>query len=1409
MLMATAMSLSLVPFTAAPVAARTVDEVVVEDVLDGSTITPYGEGDKYLHVNDITDKDGGVEFAIDADGIASGDVVKLSVRLRPAIGVHNYVQSVNNKKADGTSVKNEASGASGKDDRGFLISVNGTPIMGTIYADADSDTWKSDGYKPACTVGRYEANCGGTYSNQTWSYNNLLAQTEGETGYAPETLAEGDTYSTSELFAYSALTKRDGEGWLTYTAVFKMSDINNALVATEGEGGVKSLGRLAGIALSDDETITVKIIGSDGERSCEDVAPFDVDDLRIYKAEEGTAVSAANVAIASGDDEIIDEEFDSASTEDMATAIESTVFHVHDDVDYYRTAATMFDATCNVSLYAGSYKLVGDFRLSGYNGNVVGYNGVTPEIGNDWNWRELRVMYSTDGSNYNDLTLVNTDIRSTQGGGSNAMIGPQTEDGWVHIEWTLPAQLVGQSMDITRFRFRGGTSGNTVAKANAYRTAAGLAALPTVNENSKPYGSTAADGVDLPASYYNMGLDHRHISFDAKNVQIVKNVSYTYDEPEVSDTANQWDITGNVLPEATATVNGTANAPTVEAGYKDNKYLQFYDRANSGLMTYTVDAPVAAGTDIYVSFEGRAICADNTVSTRLLSSVAGARLMADDTKTYADFYATATSNGATIDSVKTDGVSVFVLDHKNKVIKDTVTFFTPTTATALGLTPYYKGDLSPMTSSSLNCNNDSSFYFYNISSKWQYNELVLKSVAAHTNMTITLQRGMNGAYNTPLEIDNFKVFYFPGNDITEEPIYLEYQTFDDIDSVDEIFGASGTAGKFYLDTKNQGKVRLIEDKYTVDIPKATNASVTYTWDVLPSGEYTLSGDMRLDYFKVGEADSANLTSTFKDSAGTDSTPMTATAITSTWSAIPEVVIRQEKTGPATLTISLDAAKSFKLSELALVKTGKIHDVYTVTVEAGSNGSVEANPFLADDGDKILDLVEGLSPAPAANYTFDGWYIGDTKVTEETTLSGNTTVTAKFVPASYEFVEDDAGNIMTVEGLTNGKATYLTDLVITVTSDAEPTVIVTIGDGNPVTLDNNAPSGNVYTYTVAGNTITGKVTVKASAIQSYTVTFATKDGEANGEFTALEFTVFEGEKLTADNIEDINAVNGAKPGYKLLGWNTDVAATEAGVYNFADLTYDADTTFYAIYAKDNYTLTVPTIGSGEEQIPMFTVTVDGEAYDGGTVQLDDVIKLIPEDDMMITSVSYKIGDGEAIVLDYNEGYAVPASAIVGNVEIIVTKLEYEPIDHSKHGALADNTELVIITADNNKAYSLTVGDKSADVYYSDFYGGFVFINKNDWTPAEIGRGLVASEGTTEVIKKGCITAGDTKITAADAAIVSEMLHNKNGNYSDYIRIAADFTDSTELSSDPALVTAADCMAILYASVKVEVTSTSAN
>ena len=1415
MLLSAAMLLPTLPFAAATtVSARADDTVVYEDIMSKSSVSPFGAGDKYIRVANITNKNDGVVFKINTEDVADGDVIKVSVRIRPAIGVRNYVTSVNNKKADGTAVKNEAAGASGQNERGFRIYANNMPLIGEIVLDDYSNKWNSSGYKPETT---------GTYTNVSWNYNNLPAYTkaDADSEYAAETISEGDPYSLDELFASSALTARDSEGWLTYTAVFKMSETNSTITAVAGENGAYTLGRYAGIAPKSNGVLEIKIGGTSFTNGKEDVAPFDIDDLKVYKAAEGTVISAAARDIVSGDTEIVDESFDDESSVDIATPLSSVVYHVHDEDDYYRFGDSSRDANLGkITLGAGKYKIVGEFRLSGYNASMVGYNDVTPEIANSWNWREVRVMYSSNAKDFKDATLVNTGLKSNQGGGNNAMVKDSYSDEWVTLEWTLPELKVGETLDITHFRLRGGTSGDTVAYANTLRTGSGLEPLPTVDENNNPYGSTAANGVDLPDSYKTMGMDHRNIFYDVKNLRIVRTTAYTVDESEVSDTPNEWDITGNVLPDAVATVNGTEAAPTVEAGYKNNKYLQFYDRTGSGIMSYTVDANVAAGTDIYVSFEGRTINSGSAIEARLTSSVAGAPLFKTSYTPEEIVYSKFVNSSHT--SVVTDGVSVFelVLQKTDKEtgeittpgsIKSTVNFFTPTNTTELGLTPYYDGELSPMNHSAKNCAGNQSYHFYDFTNEWQYSEFVLKSVAAHTNMTITLQRGMNGAYNTPLEIDNFKVFYFPGNDMSNEPVYLEYQTFDDAESVNDFSSSSGGAGMFRA---NNGKFRLVEDSYTVDVPAKANtaASVTYTWDRLPAGVYTLGGNVRLDHYNITIknnvttiTDSANLSVAFKNSDGTDSAPLADTALNCSWIAIPEgVTMRQESTGPATLTISLDKASSFKLSELSLIKTATTKELYTVTVECGDNGFVDGDEFEADENDGVLELLADFVPEPVANYAFDGWYIGDAKVTEETKLTANITVTAKFVPASYTFTEDDAADIMTVTGVSDGKATYLTDIVLTVTTDETPTVIVTIGNGEPETLVNPTPEGNVYTYTVAGADVKADVTVKASIIASYKVTFTPKPSEAGGSFEAMEFTVFEGEKLTANNIAMANtAVNAANPGYEFAGWTDNESGTENGGFDFANIVYSNHATYYAIFKKADYTVSAPSLG----ETAMFGITVNGEAYDG-TVNIGDTVKLVPDSDAMLTTVSYKIGDGEATPLTYDNGYVLPAEAIIGNVEIIVTELAHKEVDSTKYLTLADNTQLVVITAAKDKAYTVTVGETTKEVYWSDMYGGYVFVAPDSWTPAEIGRGLTAIEGDVVAVQHGNVTKGDSKVTAADASVVSQMLHNKNlEGVTDYMRIAADASDTFELNG--AYVDVADCTAILYKAAGVDVTPTLAD
>lgn len=136
------------------------------------------------------------------------------------------------------------------------------------------------------------------------------------------------------------------------------------------------------------------------------------------------------------------------------------------------------------------------------------------------------------------------------------------------------------------------------------------------------------------------------------------------------------------------------------------------------------------------------------------------------------------------------------------------------------------------------------------------------------------------------------------------------------------------------------------------------------------------------------------------------------------------------------------------------------------------------------------------------YTFDGWYNGETKMTDGMAVTGGMTLTAKATPKTYTFTQNISNaTIQNLTGVINGDtATYNQDITFTVDpadSYAITGVTYTVGGGEPQNL--TAVDG---TYTIPGSAITGDVTVNVTTVHYHTITFAAETGATLSGTTTL-------------------------------------------------------------------------------------------------------------------------------------------------------------------------------------------------------------------------------------------------------------------------------------------------------------------
>ncbi len=193
--------------------------------------------------------------------------------------------------------------------------------------------------------------------------------------------------------------------------------------------------------------------------------------------------------------------------------------------------------------------------------------------------------------------------------------------------------------------------------------------------------------------------------------------------------------------------------------------------------------------------------------------------------------------------------------------------------------------------------------------------------------------------------------------------------------------------------------------------------------------------------------------------------------------------------------------------------------YTVTVTAGEGGTVSGAPTdKVFQGDKVT-----LTATPNTDYTFLGWYDGETLVSNsnpyEHTVTADIALTAKFLyvdPTVYYNITATAGEGGTVTGAPTDKVQEGTAINLTAVPN-EGYRFIGWFDGETKVSEETA-----YSFSATADVV---LTAKFEAIPTYTVTAtATQGGTVSG---APEGAVLEGASVTL--------TAAANEGFKFVGW----------------------------------------------------------------------------------------------------------------------------------------------------------------------------------------------------------------------------------------------------------------------------------
>lgn len=182
-----------------------------------------------------------------------------------------------------------------------------------------------------------------------------------------------------------------------------------------------------------------------------------------------------------------------------------------------------------------------------------------------------------------------------------------------------------------------------------------------------------------------------------------------------------------------------------------------------------------------------------------------------------------------------------------------------------------------------------------------------------------------------------------------------------------------------------------------------------------------------------------------------------------------------KSADGTYTISIDGAAI--TGDVAV--TVESQQTVDVAFDTDGNGSVAfAKKTVVKDSTLGADNVPTVTPNPG--YQFDGWYKDDTKISNlaNEIITSAVTYTAKFTHATYSLALSDGLTLKNKDGQSITTATHGADLIFTPTVNGKVVTGITakIG-GTDVTVTENADGS----YTIAGNAITGNLTITAQTV----------------------------------------------------------------------------------------------------------------------------------------------------------------------------------------------------------------------------------------------------------------------------------------------------------------------------------------
>lgn len=452
-------------------------------------------------------------------------------------------------------------------------------------------------------------------------------------------------------------------------------------------------------------------------------------------------------------------------------------------------------------------------------------------------------------------------------------------------------------------------------------------------------------------------------------------------------------------------------------------------------------------------------------------------------------------------------------------------------------------------------------------------------------------------------------------------------------------------------------------------------------------------------------------------------------------------------------------------------TAQTIKIWNITFTAGANGTLAGETTIIRDQGYTLTKSDVPETSGNAGYTFKEWQLNGSSATPAgTVVNSALAYTADFADAEYDITLDGgaAATITATSGVTEGKAKHGTNVVFTVTPKAGyrvNSVGYTIGSVEHELSNNVIEAGSTQTFTIPGAYITGAVAVTISTNSTFNVSFAAgNNGKVGG---TTNFVINKDGKLTQEQFATV--ITTANPGYKFVEWRMGGAegeVTTADQIEAAAVT--ANVTYYAIFDHDSYAVTATELGGIGANATHGTDFTFTPAFTNG----------------LVTSVSYKVGDSSEVTIKSNDdgSYTIGGNEITGDITITATTIanaSFSFISAEEYGALSANTKIAVLTTGKltDSRYLLADG---TELYWSSRYNAYVKIVSIEITTAQLAMGLKRDNtAATEIPYTGDLNGND-KVTAADAGMINDIMHNENLQYTptDMVRFMCDVTDNND-------------------------------